>query len=72
MTLDPDEKKTVNIYDNETLNKFVSEKRHPGFVSNYLYADGQCRKRQKIIFMVGNNLRSSFVFGTDESSCIWK
>lgn len=72
MTLDPDEKNTVNIYDNETLNKFVSEKRHPGFVSNYLYADGHVGSAGKSFFMVGGNLRRSFVFGTDESSCIWK
>ena len=72
MTLDPDEKNTVNIYDNETLNKFVSEKRHPGFVSNYLYADGHVGSTRKSFFMVGDNLRRSFVFGTDESSCIWK
>lgn len=72
MTLDPDEKNTVNIYDNETLNKFVSEKRHPGFVSNYLYADGHVGSTGKSFFMVGDNLRRSFVFGTDESSCIWK
>lgn len=72
MTSDPDEKNTVNIYDNETLNKFVSEKRHPGFVSNYLYADGHVGSARKSFFMIGNNLRSSFVFGTDESSCIWK
>lgn len=66
-----DEKNTVDIYDINQLNA-LSSFRHPGFVSNYLYADGHVGSTGKSFFMVGDNLRRSFVFGTDESSCIWK
>ena len=66
-----DEKNTVDIYDENRLNA-LSSLRHPGLTSNYVYADGHAGNARKSFFLVGSNLRCSFVFGTDESSCIWK
>ncbi len=66
-----DEKNTVDIYDENRLNA-LSSLRHPGLTSNYVYADGHVGNARKSFFMVGSKLRSSFVFGTDESYCIWR
>lgn len=67
-----DEKNTVDIYDENRLNA-LSSLRHPGLTSNYVYADGHAGNARKSFFLVGSNLRRSFVFGaTNDENCIWR